>query len=200
MVMQAPATTTDLANLALDLIEEDQALLDVESDTTAVGKAVRRAFWQCWDETLRAAPWNCARKRVSRPALSEEPAFGFDYYYELPGDYINVQEIGDLAEGEQWCVEETPAGAKAIACDLAAPLYLIYTYQLRNIAKADAMFRSAFVARLGASIAPTLSKDSAIEAKCWGIYNRLIIEAQMADGREGARKPAPDSEIVSCRD
>jgi hypothetical protein len=200
MVMQAPATTTDLANLALDLCEENNALLDVESDTTAAGKAIRRAFWACWDETLRAAPWNCARKRISIAALAEEPSWGYDFYYGLPGDYMNMQEIDGLTEGEQWAIEETTAGAKAIAIDLAAPLYITYTYQLRDIAKADALFKSAFVARLGAAIAPPVTKDQKIEKKCWDIYRALIGEAMGADSREGSRRPTPDSAVVSERD
>lgn len=200
MVMQAPATTTDLANLALDLIEQNSALLDVETDNTAVGRAVRRAFWQCWDETLQAAPWNCAKKRVSLAALSEVPAWGFDAYYQTPSDYMNMQEIDGLGEGEQWAVEDTPAGAKAIACDLESPINIAYTYQLRDIARASPLFRAAFIARLAAAICAPLAKNSQTETKCWNLFNRLILEAQGADGREGSRKPMPDSQIVSIRD
>jgi hypothetical protein len=200
MVMQAPATVTDLANLALDLIEQNQALLDVGSDQTATGKAVRRAFWQCWDEVLQAAPWNCARKRKALPQLEETPAWGFDYYYQLPADYVNMQEIDGLYEGQQWTVEETDAGAKAIAIDLDAPLYIAYTYLLRDISRASPLFRGAFVARLGAAVCAPLAKNQTIETKCWNIYNRAVLEAQGADGREGSRKPTPDSLIVSTRD
>ncbi len=200
MVMQAPATVTDLANLALDLIEQNYAMLDVESDTTSTGKAVRRAFWQCWDETLQAAPWNCARKRFSLPALEETPLWGFDYYYQVPSDYVNMQEIDGLEEGQQWQIEDTPSGAKAIAIDLDAPLYGAYTYLLRDISRASPLFRGAFVARLGAAVCPPLAKNQTIETKCWNIYNRAILEAQGADGREGSRKPTPDSRIVSIRD
>lgn len=200
MTMAGPSTTTDLANLALDLIEQNNALLDVESDITAVGKAVRRAFWQCWDETLRGAPWNCARKRVSLAALSEEPAWGFDYYYQLPADYVNMQEIDGLTEGEEWSVETTPAGAYAIACYLSAPLNIAYTYALRDISRADPLFRSAFVARLGAAICAPLAKSGAIEAKCWNIYRAMLGEAQGADSREGSRMRPKDSAVVSIRD
>lgn len=200
MVFQAPATATDLANLALDLHGNNNALADIESDTTLLGKAVRRAFWQSWDETLRSAPWNCARKRVSIAALVEVPAWGFDTYYGLPGDYMNVQEIYGLVESEQWEIEETPAGVKAIACDLATPLYLAYTYQLRDIAKADALFKGAFVAHLAATTAKPSSRSDEIEKRCWDIFNMKIAQAMGADSREGARRPTPDSLIVSIRD
>lgn len=200
MVMQAPATTTDLANLALDLIEQNNALLDVESGETAVHKAVRRAFWQCWDETLRLAPWNCARKRVSLAALSEEPAWGYDFYYGLPADYVNMQVIDGLVEGDEWSIETTDAGAYAIAIDLEAPLNIAYTYLLRDIARADPLFRSAFVARLGAAICAPLAKNSLIETKCWNIFRTLIGEAQGADSREGSRTSPRDSLVVSIRD
>lgn len=200
MVMQAPATVTDLANLALDMIEQNYAMTDVESDTSSVGKSVRRHFWQCWDETLRMAPWNCARKRASLAALSEEPAWGYDYYYALPADYMNMQAIDGLAEGMQWSIEETDAGVRAIATDLDAPLKIAYTYQLRDIAKADALFKGAFVARLGAAICPPLAKSASIETKCWNVYRGLIGEAQGADSRDGSRRPQPESLVVSIRD
>lgn len=200
MTFQAPATTTDLANLALDMMGNNSALLDVETDTTAWGKALRRAFWQAWDECLQAAPWNCARKRVALAALEETPAWGFTTYFAVPADYMNVQEIDGLLESEQWSVEDTPLGVRAIACDLAAPLYLAYTWQLRDIARAAPLFRAAFVALLAAKTAMAITRDSSIEARCWATFNRLILEAQGADGREGSRKPMPDSYVVSVRD
>lgn len=200
MVMQAPATTTDLGNLALDFIEQNYAMTDVESDPSSSGKAVRRHFWQCWDETLQSAPWNCARKRKGLAQLEETPAWGFDYYYQVPSDYMNMQEIDGLSEGQQWAIEETDAGVKAIAIDLDAPLYIAYTYQLRDISKASPLFKSAFVARLGAAICPPLAKSSTIETKCWNVFSRMIMEAQGADGREGSRKAQPDSMVVSIRD
>jgi hypothetical protein len=202
MALAVPASSTDLANLALDLIEQNAPLADVEdaADTSAAAKAVRRAYLQCWDETLQAAPWNFARKRASLAALEEEPAWGFDYYYQLPSDYLNMQEIEGLAEGEQWSVEETAAGVKAIAIDLDAPLNIAYTYQVRTITRAPPLFLSAFVARLAAAIAAPISKNSEIQTKCWNIYNRTILEAQGADGREQARGRFPDSRVVSVRD
>lgn len=200
MVMQAPATVTDLANLALDMIEQNYAMTDVESDTSSAAKAVRRAFWQCWDETLRAAPWNCARKRAALAALSEEPAWGYDYYYALPADYMNMQAIDGLSEGMQWSLEETDAGVRAIAIDLDAPLNIAYTYQLRDIAKADALFKGAFVALLAATICPPLTKSAVISQRCWAVFDRKVGEAQGADSRDGSRRPQPDSLVVSIRD
>lgn len=200
MALALPATATDLANQALDLIEQNAPLLDVETDTSSAGKSIRRVFLQLWDETLQAAPWNFARKRASLAALAETPAWGFDYYYQLPADYLNVQAIEGLAEGQDWSVEETTAGVKAIAIDLDAPLNIAYTYQVRDLSRAPPLFRSAFIARLGAAIAAPISKSSTIEKKCWDIYNRMILEAQGADGREQARGRFPDSMVVSIRD
>lgn len=200
MVLQAPASVTDLANLALDMLGQNAALLDLESDVTSPGRALRRAFWQSWDETLRAAPWNCARKRVSLPALEETPAWGFDTYYALPGDYMNVQEISGVIEGDLWEVEETPAGVKAVACDLEAPLLLAYTYQLRDIAKADAAFKGAFVAHLAATVSPPITRDEPTTRRCWTVFREKVTLAQMFDSREAARRRAPDSQVVSIRD
>lgn len=198
--MQAPATTTDLANLSLDMMEVNHALLNAEADESSNAKALRRAFWQCWDETLQAAPWNCARKRARLSALEETPAWGFGAYFGLPGDYVNLQEIDGLAEGQQWNVEDTDAGAKAIAIDMGAPLDIAYTYRLRNIGRASALFRGAFVAHLAATCSPAITKNAHITKRCWDIFDRKILEAQGADGREGARRPTPESLIVSVRD
>lgn len=198
--MIEPQSATELANLALDMMGENRTLLSIESDDTLSGRTLRRAFWQSWDEVLREGRWNCARKRRSIAALSEVPEWGFSTYYQLPADFVNVQEIEGLAEGQQWEIEQTPGGAYAIACDLQEPLRLAYTFRLRDIARADAVFAGAFVAHLAATCSPAITRNEAITKRCWDIYGMKSVKAASADGRDGARRRVPDAEIITARD
>lgn len=200
MAISAPETETDFANLALDLLGQNAPLLSLDSDPSSTGKTLRRAFWKSWDETLRSAPWKCARKRVAIAALVETPAWGYDYYYQLPSDYVNMQEIGELGEGQQWVIETTDGGVQAIAVDLEAPLNIAYTYRLRDLTRADALFTGAFAAHLAASTARAITKSDDIEFRCWQVFDRKIAQALMADGRDRARPRAPESELVTTRD
>lgn len=198
--MAEPNVTTQLANLALAEVGEATPLLDLESSSTSVGKTVRSFYVQAWDETLRHAPWNFARRLAQLPALAAVPLFGFSAQFQLPSDYVAVQELPDLRRGDRWAVQEASPGVLAIACDLTAPLNCAYTYQNRNVDMADAAFRGAFVFCLASYIAVPITKDRTVRADCWAIFMKKIMLAKGADAREGSRIQMPDSAIVSGRD
>lgn len=207
MPLATSITTTSLANLALAALGENKRLLDVETDTTAVGRAVQDTFWQAWDETLRGYPWDCAKKRFSLAAMSATPAFGFDVMYQLPADYIAVQSLEDLVAGELYSVERylasggTPgAEVQVLSCDIAAPLRGVYTYRLRNVAHADPAFIGAFKYLLAFEIAPSVTKDTKKRDGMWAVYQSKISIGMAADARQGPRRPMPDSDIVTGRE
>lgn len=198
--MADPNATTQLANLALMEVGESTPLLDLESSTTTVGKISRMFYGQAWDETLRHAPWNFARKLARLPAMTEAPLFGFKRQFQLPSDYIAVQEIHGLCRHEQWKVQEASDGSLVLACDLPAPLDLAYTYRNRNVDRADPAFKGAFVFCQASYIAVPIAKDRVIRADCWAIFEKKTMLAKGADAREGSRLQPPDSDIVSGRD
>lgn len=200
MPLALPQTETDLANLALSALAEQRRLANVDTDNTAVSNAVKQFFWQAWDETIRGYPWNCVRKRAQLAALEETPAFEYDLYYQVPADYVNLQKLPDLCPGEQFNVEVTDSGVRAIACNIAAPLNLIYSYQLRNIARADPAFIGAFVAGLAFYLAMPVTKKPELEVKQFSIWQTKIRQGQRADATEGSRQPMPDPPIVTERD
>jgi hypothetical protein len=200
-------TTTSLANLALAALGENKRILDIEADTTSVGRAIQDAFWAAWDETLRGYPWDCAKKRVSLAAMSAAPAFGYTAMYQLPSDYIAPQELPDLGEGETYSVERyLPAGGTpgaevlVLSCDLPAPLQLVYTYRLRNIAHADPAFIGAFKYLLAFEVGPSVTKDTKKRDAMWAAWQAKMSNATRADARQGPRRPMPDSAIVSERE
>ncbi|GAF93084.1 unnamed protein product, partial [marine sediment metagenome] len=82
-------------NLALGRIGE----YGVE-DTTA-SRALKqnqlciRYFDQARDVTLRAHPWNEAKKRVVIAQDSDDAVFGYDRQYTPPTDYLRILSVND---------------------------------------------------------------------------------------------------------
>lgn len=46
------------------------------------------------DDVLRAHPWNCAIKRDLLAPMATPPAFGFNYQFQLPGDWLRNIQVG----------------------------------------------------------------------------------------------------------
>ena len=88
-------------NLALGRIGE----FGVE-DTTA-SRALKqnllciRYFDQARDITLRAHPWNEAKKRVIIAQDSDDAVFGYDRQYTPPTDYLRVLSVNDAGGADQ---------------------------------------------------------------------------------------------------
>lgn len=203
MAFGSADTATELANLALDALGETKRLLNVETDGTAVAKVMQSVFWVAWDETLAGYPWNCARKRARLAAMEQTPAFGFEKYYALPADFLGVQEIDGVLEGEQWAIElagTDDAPVLALACDIPAPLDLVFTCRLRNLAVASASLKGAFIHALAFRAAMGVTGDSKKRDAQFAIWEKMLGIGQRADGRMMARRVPPDSAVITVRD
>jgi hypothetical protein len=204
MPMGGADTATELANLALEALGETKRVGDVTTDTSSVGKALQMQFWPVFDETLEGYPWNCARKRARIAAHATiTPAFDFTSYYPLPADFIGLQEIHGLVEGDRWAVEAAGAeGAEfmAIACDLPAPLDLVYTYRLRNLALASPSLKGAFVHGLAFKVAMPVTGDSKKRDAQFTIWKDAMAIGQRNDGRLQSNRRPPEPEILRVRE
>ena len=82
-------------NLGLGLVGE----FGVED--TAASRALKqnllciRYYPSARDLTLRAHPWNEAKKRVVIAQTSDEPVFGYDRRYSVPSDSLRVLSVND---------------------------------------------------------------------------------------------------------
>lgn len=99
--------------------------LDDDSDRARIMKA---QYPLLRDKLLRSHPWNFAIKRVSLAALSDAPAFGYDYQYQLPSDCLRILETSiDEAdwqkEGDVIVTNESSLAIKYLSNDVPVGLF-----------------------------------------------------------------------------
>ena len=117
-------TQTNICNLALSKLGAEQIITMTPPSET---NAKRCNVW--WSQTvgmcLEAHPWTFAMGRATLAQLSEEPAFDFAYYYQLPGDFL--KDI--LVNGDRESAYEIEGDR--IITDLSE-VNLLYTKRLDN--------------------------------------------------------------------
>jgi hypothetical protein len=198
-------STTALANRALGALGQNLRLTSFEDDTSVEADICRAHFWDAWLEELVAYPWNRATRRVALLALDEAPAFEFAHQYQLPADCLKVQSLYDAGERDPWRVETYyPGGDPAqvssvVVCDIGSPLRVIYTPDVRDLARVGPAFRGAFVLRLTAHIAGPITRDNAITVRALEIYEKSAPALKLADAQEAGVERPPEGDWVRAR-
>ncbi len=166
-----------LSNEALSLCNKDQIQSFKEgsqqslSCSTLLPGIVSRVLYE--------RDWKCARKRARIAADASEPAFGYEYQYSLPNDFLRVSEIN----ADNWTVE----GDKILADE--SPLEIIYIAFPSSPSSLNAELRSAIVYFLASEIALTLTSDSSMVSTY-----RSLAENEMA--RAKLNESAGEKDLV----
>lgn len=167
-----------ICNRALDTLGADP-ITSLE-DTSKAARLCQRNYEISRDAVLRAYPWNCAMGRASLAALTDTPAFGFAYYYQVPDDFLRLWRLQDEDEGVvKWRLE-----GRRIATDQAAPLLIVYAQVVTDPAQFDALLVDALAARLAADIAFSLVGSQQAQAQAWDVYRAKLAEARQIDAQE----------------
>ena len=92
-------TEGDIMNLALSRLGQSM-ILDVDLSTQQNAKIVRSHYPVERDHCLRLGDWSFATKRVVLSPSPTAPAFGYDYQYDLPFDFIGEQFVCSIGGGD----------------------------------------------------------------------------------------------------
>ena len=173
--------SVEIMNMALDLLKEEPILS--ETDNRAPVRWMRRNYAPTRDALIRKHPWNCAKARAILPAMTEAPAFGWAFFYQIPDDCLRVLPLADLGKFNGVPVP-FEVEARRILTSAKAPLKVIY---LRVIERddMDALFVQALAATLAAKAAHFITGKQSMTDRAGQIAREAVLEAQMVDGLEG---------------
>jgi hypothetical protein len=171
-----------ICRIALDQLGE-YAITDL-ADATKQARLCDRNYPVMRDAVLRAHVWNCALVRTTLPALSETPAFGFQYQYQLPSDCLRLLPLTSDGELGTSSIMHRVEGRK-IVTDEPAPLKVMYIRRLTDPSEMDSLLVDAIAARLAWQIAYNLTGSRTMAADARQVYFDKIGEARMIDGLEG---------------
>jgi len=191
--MARVVTETGVANLALSLIKTDPvASISPPDPRSKAAKLAAQWYDDARREVLSEHDWKHATKRVLIPA-GTAPAFGrWANSYALPPDFIRLTAVGNEdhpLDADDYLIENG-----AIFCNEAAPLPLIYVYDLDDVAKFTPKFLIAFAKKLAfyISIGLTGSMNMA------GAMNE-IAETDISDAKALSSQGSPPRKVQKSR-
>lgn len=104
------------------------------------------------------------------------PAWGFQYAYALPSDWVRVAQTEDKDQGFKVI-------GNLILSDVSE-LNIEYIYQLEDVSLMDQLLVSSIASLLAARIALPITGSQDLKLKMEGLHQQRISEARFADSRE----------------
>jgi hypothetical protein len=184
------ATDVEIANAALRRLGAGTVTSFTQGTKSA--NCVNDLYVVTRDNFLRAHNWNFASKRVKLAQLSTAPAFGFDYAYALPSDWIRTVSVHDNDAGVSTVTykEETQDDQNVLLCS-STDVYLRYVSRVTDPNRMPPDFRTAFSRRLAAEMALDLTASNSIQAASDQEAERLLLRAKSADAKGQRPNPVP---------
>lgn len=128
------------------------------------------------EDVLGDYDWNCSRKRVSIAADSDAPAFGYDYQYTLPTDYLRIIEV-DTGD-EEYTIE-----SGKILTD-SETLNLIYIARPESPALLSSGVRNAIAKMLAFLLTTPFTSNENLAVRVGNEAQIAIERAKIADAQE----------------
>lgn len=178
-----------ICNLALRKL--GARLIESLNDVAQEAVTCKLMYEPVRDSVLREYPWNFAMARLRLAKLSESPAFGYRYQYQLPADCLHLRQLTDsqsefVVEGDRILTDKDSA-------------FAIYTKRVTNPALFDSSFIMAFVARLAAEIADDITGSNSRVQEMWTLYQNALQSARLADSTEGREEIRQDEPWLEAR-
>lgn len=184
---------TNIANRALRLLKARS--ITSLTDGSKNANVANDVFDEVRADLLRGHTWHFARRLLKLARLSTAPAFGFDYAYALPADWIRTVSFHDNDAGtgavDYEEIEVADVGALASSIEDA---YLKYVYAVVDPNRMTADFRTA----LSYGLAVTMPGISNISAAAWELLEKdAISKVNRAKSSDSLGSPAAQRPVGS---
>ena len=173
-------STVSICNRALDLLGADP-ITSLE-DGSKAANLCQRNFEPSADSVLRLYPWNAALRRARLPALSDAPAWGYLYQYQLPQgpEPAFCLRLLEIDNGSDYRVE-----GRRILADYAAPLDILYIGRVTDTTVFDPLLAEAVAAKLAVHLAGNLTESGSRIAAARDYLRDILGQAKAIDAQEG---------------
>lgn len=172
MAVEYPDTWVEMANQAIARIGKQPISSLTEGSTTSgycntyLGEVV--------DQVCSLHDWNGLKKRVQLARLSDVPAYGYGYYYQLPTGFVRPVEV--LTEGDaEYSIE-----IDKVATD-SESVYLTYIARPTDPALLPSYLFRLMTAGLALRITTPLVSSEAIVQRLASEYNDAVVTARRHD-------------------
>lgn len=193
---------TEVCNLALTQVG-DMRITAYEDEDDLNARICRDNYDQCRDQLLRAALWSFATTRATLAAYGSTPAFGEDYQYVLPADFLRMISLNDIyaqAMPEDFRIEMID-NTKVLVTD-EDTANIRYIYRNDTPATYDAIFVRALATTLAANMAYTITGDARLAEMLYVKAERETAKAMHENANESKqtiKSITTDSGLVRAR-
>ncbi len=141
-----------------------------------VSNACNSIYAQTRDSLLRQHLWNFAVKRIELASEDTTPAFGYDYTYPLPADFIRVKELDDT--DDRYKIEQGSLLSNS------SSVKLVYIARIEDVAKYDPLFLEALIVSLALKLSYILIGSNSREQALKDELQRVMFLAKQVDGQD----------------
>ena len=188
---------TDIANVALRLVGGTR--ITSLTQATPNANAVNDIYEQIRDDMLEF-PGNFATQRVELAQLSTTPAFGYDFAYALPADWLYTISVHDNDGGYGTIDyrEEQVANQKVLSTDRTS-VYLTYVKKETDPNLMPASFRLALASALARNLAIPLANSNVLEDQLAARAVKDLARAKSIDALSSFPEPRPRGSWANSR-
>jgi hypothetical protein len=173
------ASQTGICNRALEKLGEDP-IVSID-DGSKQAQALKRVYTDTLNALLVEHPWHFAKKRAALPASATVPAWGFNFGYPVPADFLRLLAIKD---GPAFSLEADPTGSQIILCDQAAPLAILYLYAVADPGRLPPSFVEALSSKLGFDICEDLTQSNTKKEATAQLFSADLAKAKRINGAQ----------------
>lgn len=192
----------EIANMALgEVAEQDIVTVD---DATAPAKHVRRNIYQAIREVLASGNLKCARQLVELGRLTDIPAVGWAYAYQLPVDYIGIYSFNEVTTEERFQELFEVQGKTLLTDESTASIVYIkdLTMPGNDLSAMPPLVVKACYLNLASKIAWPIQQSRTLKESLEAAFEKALAKAKARDAREEYRplqNPAAGSRWLPSR-
>lgn len=170
-----------LCNQALTMLG-DITIGSLTEDTKAA-KVCNLQYANTRDAIFRSYPWNCLQRRASLARSASNPAWGYEYQYQLPADpyclkVLSMQEHDDDSEVD-YVIEGRYILTDSETCNI------LYVARVTDPNEYDVLLQRAIVAKLASDIAYSITGNATLVQTLFQTYLATVRQARAVDAQEG---------------
>lgn len=194
-------TATDICNIALRRIGSER-LNDLYTDVSHVATVARDIYDEARRDCLNLHNWNFASKRAALTVSTTAPAFGWDYAYPLPDDFIrmiSVHPYDDETATVEYRLEFQESDDRVLVTN-SNQIFVRYVFDLEDVSAFSAAFRDVLAFRLAREFAAAIPQSSSTAELTDAAFRRKLSHAKSIDGVEDFPDRMADGSWISERD
>jgi hypothetical protein len=187
----------DLCSTAL-LKLGDTTIMEL-GENSQRAKLARLIYPEIRDAVQRVHPWKCCTFQRSLARLSDAPAFGYAYQFQLPSDPYCLRVLYIDGDPDRNLIPYKIVGRKLHCDELAVDLWFIGRVVDPNAW--DSLLVEAIIARLMVDLAYPVTSNPALSTALFTAYQLKVGEAGAVDlDEDNQSQVITDNPLVDARD